>query len=71
MTIEEQNKILKNALSKMGNFIRNNPPLDLNAFNDLQLMSILAGGLERDPQGKEYVHYFINKAIKEENKGDI
>lgn len=66
MTIEEQNKILKEAIFEMGKFIRQNPPALLDGFlEDIQLMQTLVGGTVRDPEGKEYAYYFINKAVKE------
>lgn len=66
MTIEEQNKILKKAIFEMGKFIRQNPPALLDGFlEDIQLTQTLVGGANRDPEGKEYVYYFIDKAVKE------
>lgn len=66
MTIEKQNEILKKAIFEMGKFIRQNPPALLSGFfEDIQLMQTLAGGIDRDPEGKEYAYYFIDKAVKE------
>lgn len=66
MTIEEQNKILKEAIFEMGKFIRQNPPAFLDGFlEDMRLMQTLIGGVNRDPEGKEYAYYFIDKAVKE------
>lgn len=62
----ETNIILFTALQKMAEWIRNNPPGDLDQYlKEPALFSILAGGKERDPEGAEYVSYFINEARKE------
>lgn len=63
MTIEEQNKILKKAIFEMGKFIRQNPPSSLDGFFEYEgILPVLAGGMDRDPEGKEYAYYFINRA---------
>ena len=62
--------ILFNAFQMMAEWIRKNPPADLDLyFKDPELLSILAGGSERDPQGYEYMKYFLEKAQKK-NKED-
>ena len=64
---ENQLKILKKALFLMGQHCRNvaaNPSLE-TYFHDMELFKVLAGGGERDPEGKEFVYYFVDKAIKE------
>jgi hypothetical protein len=62
--------ILFNAFQMMAEWIRKNPPADLGLFfKDPELLSILAGGSERDPQGYEYMKYFLEKAQKK-NKED-
>ena len=64
--IKRQNALMKKALYMMGKFIRDNPPQTLDSyFQDPTLLSILVGGTDRDPKGKEYVYYFINKASAE------
>ena len=65
ITIEEQNEILKKAIFKMGKFIRQNPPALEGFLEDMQLLHILVGGNARDPEGKEYAYYFVDKAAKE------
>lgn len=66
-SIEQQNKILKRALFKMGKYCRQNPPLEIDNLLDdeMSLLKILCGGKERDPEGKEYVYYFVGLATKE------
>ena len=62
--------ILFNAFQMMAEWIRKNPPADLDSFfKDPELFSILVGGSERDPQGYEYMKYFLQKA-QEKNKED-
>lgn len=62
----ETNIVLFTALQKMAEWMRNNPPGDLDQyFKEPALLGILAGGKDRDPKGAEYVSYFINKARKE------
>ena len=69
MTIEEQNKILKKAIFEMGKFIRQNPPSVLDGFFEYEgILPVLAGGMHRDPEGKEYVYYFVDRAKKEMEK---
>ena len=66
-TQENQLKVLKKAIFLMGQYCRdfaNNPTLDI-FFEDIALLQALAGGGKRDPEGKEFVYYFVNKAIKE------
>ena len=69
-TVENQLKILKKAVFLMGQHCRNiaaNPSLD-TYFNDMELLQILIGGNDRDPEGKEFVYYFVNKALQELDK---
>lgn len=66
-TPENQLKILKRALFLMGQHCRNiaaNPSLD-SYLKDMNLFQVLAGGGKRDPEGKEFVYHFVDKAIKE------
>ena len=66
-TPENQLKVLKRALFLMGQHCRNiaaNPSLDIY-LHDMKLFQVLAGGEQRDPEGKEFVYHFVGKAIKE------
>lgn len=69
MTLEEKNQILYQALCKACNVLRACPPYDLDwFFKDPERLKILQGGSERDPQGKEWLAYFVNQAIAESGK---
>lgn len=69
MTVEMQNKILKRALFNMAKVLRENPPLDMDWFlQDMRRMKFLAGGSERDPEGKEIAIYFVQVAAEEVQK---
>lgn len=51
----------------MGKYCRQNPPFEIDNLLDdeMSLLKILSGGKARDPEGKEYVYYFVDKAMKE------
>lgn len=58
-------KITYDALRMACKFMRDNPPGDLDMYREYPgLMACLAGGGKRDPEGKEYVNYFLNQAMK-------
>ena len=66
-TLENQLRVTKRALFLMGQHCRNiaaNPSLDVY-LKDMELFQVLAGGGQRDPEGKEFVYHFVDKAIKE------
>ncbi len=64
MTDKELAGVLYDALKLAGKWIRNNPPADFPEEDSDIHFRIIAGGIIRDPDGKEYVNYFIDKAIK-------
>lgn len=69
MTLEEKYEALRRAIFEMGKFMRQNPPAVLDGYyDDMELLAVLAGGSQRDPNGEEYCFYFVNKAIKEIEK---
>ena len=66
-TLENQLRVTKLALFLMGQHCRedaSNPSLDIY-LKDMNLLQILAGGGERDPEGKEFVYHFVGLALKE------
>lgn len=67
ITVEQAEEIRFDAFMKMAKWIRQNPPADLeNAFlKDPRLFDILVGGKDRDPEGFEYMAYFIKLAMEE------
>lgn len=73
MTIEQQNKILLKALLLIGEYLRKNPPGNLDdIWSEPGMINILTGGAVRDPKGTEWVAYYIKKAKKElEEKGEL
>lgn len=44
--------------------IRKNPMADIGEYSP-GLINVLAGGTKRDPEGKEYLIYFLNLAAKQ------
>lgn len=65
MTLEEKNQILYSALAQACALIRQNPPINMEWFlEEPARMQILSGGATRDPQGQEWMVYFINEAKK-------
>ena len=64
MSDREKCVILRSALRKVCKLIRDNPPGDLSEYPP-GMIKLLAGGAERDPEGEEYVHFFLNQAITE------
>lgn len=64
MTLEEKNLVLFEALQRACQFIREKPPTEY-PFEDVDMLMILVNGMQRDPQGKEYMAYFIDKAKEE------
>ena len=71
LTAEDKVVVLLQALRKASKVIRTYPPTEMEFFlQDARLMSTLAGGKERDPEGAEYSLYFIEKTM-EERENDI
>lgn len=60
-------EILKRALGIACKMLRENPPGQLELYPE-KMIPLLIGGNERDPEGKEYVNYFVKEAIKENLK---
>lgn len=70
-TFSPREKIMFRALKIIGKMLRRNPMGDLDMY-PADLMKVLVGGENRDPNGEEYVTYFINKAAKElREEGEI
>ena len=65
MTNAERILVLKKALEMTAKVIRDNPPEMDWHLADSQRMKILAGGANRDPEGAEYVNYFIAQAYQD------
>lgn len=65
MTLEEKNQILYAALQEICSVFRRNPPASLEWFSeDMKRMQILQGGIHRDPQGQEWMAYFVQQAVE-------
>lgn len=70
-TFSPREKIMFRALKIIGKMLRRNPMGDLDMY-PAGLIKVLAGGEGRDPDGEEYVTYFINKATRElRDEGEI
>lgn len=72
VTFSPREKILYRALRIIGKMLRQNPMGDLSEYPPDLIQNVLNGGNSRDPNGKEYVYYFINRATKElREEGEI
>lgn len=59
-------RVLYKALKKCCQYMRENPPGDLdNLLKQDGMINILAGGGQRDPEGTEWVQYWLDLAIQE------
>ena len=74
MDLSQKIKLLQKTLLKMGTFIRMMPPASLDIPKEVyekcglvfeEYVSLLAGGTIRDPEGKEFIYYFMTKALEE------
>lgn len=63
-TFSVREMLMFRALEIVGRMLRENPMGDLSEY-PIELYKILTGGTNRDPEGKEYVSYFLNAAAKE------
>lgn len=61
-TLQSQNKLLLKAIMIAGKYARDNPPAAFPEEDFTTYFSITAGGIHRDPDGKEFAHFWINKA---------
>ena len=69
MTLEEKNQILYAALQEVCAVFRQSPPVSLDWFTkDARRMQILQGGAARDPQGQEWMAYFVQQAAEKFGK---
>ena len=65
MTNDQRFAVMELTIRKMGKFLRDYPP-QLEAFWENNIpMDILVGGAARDPQGTEWVNYWLYEAHKE------
>lgn len=61
-------QLLLKAYLKMAKFIRDNPP-NLDAILALPGgINVLAGGAQRDPEGREWANLFLYMALQEEKE---
>lgn len=58
-------KAYRRALEKASLFLRNHPPGDACEMGNIEILSIVSGGANRDPEGKEWTTYFLGQAINE------
>lgn len=65
----DMERVLYKALKKCCQYMRKNPPGDLdNLLEQDGMINILAGGGQRDPEGMEWVRYWLDLAVREEEK---
>ena len=58
-------KAYRRALEKASLFLRNHPPGDACEMGNIEILGIVSGGANRDPEGKEWITYFLGQAINE------
>ena len=58
-------KAYRRALEKASLFLRNHPPYDTCEAGNTEILSIVVNGANRDPEGKEWITYFLSQAINE------
>ena len=58
-------KAYKRALEKASLFLRNHLPEDACEIDNIEILSIVSGGTDRDPEGREWAIYFLSQAINE------
>ncbi len=58
-------KVMYHALEIVGKMLRQNPMGDLDLYPMKILTEVMPGGIERDPDGEEYISYFLTKSVSE------
>lgn len=53
------------ALEIVGKMLRQNPMGDLDLYPMKILTEVMHGGIERDPDGEEYISYFLTRSVSE------
>lgn len=66
-TFSVREKVMFRSLEIVGRMLRRNPMAEIGIY-PIELLNVLAGGDKRDPEGKEYIDYFLNEAVKELKK---
>lgn len=62
-------KVMYHALEIVGKMLRQNPMGDLYPMKILT--EVMPGGIERDPDGEEYISYFLTRSVSELRKKGI
>ena len=62
---KRREKAYRLALEKASLFLRQHPPCDACEMADIEILSMVANGESRDPNGNEWATYFLGKAIEE------
>jgi hypothetical protein len=63
MTDQERIEILKLALRKACQWLRQNPPGDLSQYDKAKLRCLICNS--NDPDGEKWMNYFLGEAIYE------
>ena len=58
-------KAYRRALEKASLFLREHPPGDACEMGNIEVLGIVSGGANRDPEAKEWTTYFLGQAINE------
>ena len=58
-------KVMYHALEIVGKMLRQNPMGDLDLYPMKILAEVMPGGIERDPDGEEYISYFLTRSVSE------
>lgn len=62
---KRREKAYRRALEKAGLFLRQHPPCDACEIGNIEILSLVANGENRDPNGSEWAAYFLANAIEE------
>lgn len=52
-------------LEIVGKMLRQNPMGDLDLYPMKILTEVMPGGIKRDPDGEEYISYFLTRSVSE------
>ena len=64
-SFSSREKVMYHALEIVGKMLRQNPMGDLDLYPMKILTEVMPGGIKRDPDGEEYISYFLTRSVNE------
>ena len=64
-SFSSREKVMYHALEIVGKMLRQNPMEDLDLYPMKILTEVMPGGIKRDPDGEEYISYFLTRSVSE------